>query len=120
MSLALIRLWLIYVLGFICEKLKEANFHENFKEFLKQEIQHPEIMNNILQLVLLIKKQSKHSIVFYSVFLIWKKIFYLGNFLTEEQLHEYRPILENIRVSQNCGGRNLVDRTLEIIQNELK
>lgn len=64
MSLALIRFWFIYVLGFICEKLKEANFHENFKEFLKQEIQHPEIMNNILQLVLLIKKQSKDSIIF--------------------------------------------------------
>jgi len=47
-------------------------------------------------------------------------ILYLDNFLTIEQLHEYKPLLENIRVSQNCGGRRLIDRTLAVIQNELE
>ncbi|CAF3308573.1 unnamed protein product [Rotaria socialis] len=99
---ALIALNIILMLanGFVCEKLKEANFHDNLKEFLKQEIQHPEVFNNILQLILLIKKQN--------------------NFLTAEQLHEYKPLLENSRIGQNCDGRRLIDRTLDIIQNELK
>ncbi|CAF0788502.1 unnamed protein product [Rotaria sordida] len=99
---ALIALNIILMLAnaFICEKLKEANCHENVKEFLKQEIQYSEIINNVLQLIHLIKKQN--------------------NFLTIEQLHEYKPLLENIRISQNCGGRRLIDRTLAIIQNELE
>ncbi|CAF0913504.1 unnamed protein product [Rotaria sp. Silwood1] len=91
---ALIALNIIFMLA------NEANCHENIKEFLKQEIQYPEIINNILQLIHLIKKQN--------------------NFLTEEQLHEYKPLLENIRISQNCGGRSLIDRTLAVIQNELE
>jgi hypothetical protein len=51
-------------LALICEKLQEANFHENIKEFLKQEIPNPEIINNILQLIHLIKKQSKKKFDF--------------------------------------------------------
>ncbi|CAF0975227.1 unnamed protein product [Adineta steineri] len=99
---ALIALNIIMMLNnsLICEKLKEANCHENIKEFLKQDFQHPEIINNILQLIHLMKKQK--------------------NFLTIEQLHEYKPLLENIRNSQTCSGKTLIDRTLEIIQNELE
>jgi hypothetical protein len=52
----------LFFVEFICEKLKEANCHENIKEFLQQEIQQLEILNNILQLIHLIKKQSKHRI----------------------------------------------------------
>jgi len=54
----------LFFLEFICEKLQEAKFHENIKEFLKQEIQNPEIINNILQLIHLIKKQSKKNSIF--------------------------------------------------------
>ena len=45
-------------LASICEKLKDANFHENIKAFLQQEVEQPEIINNLLQLIHLIKKQS--------------------------------------------------------------
>ena len=43
----------------ICQKLKEANFHENLKAFLREEVEHPEMMNNFLQLIHLIKKQGE-------------------------------------------------------------
>ena len=46
--------------------------------------------------------------------------FFAANFLTTEQLHEYKPLLENIRISQNCNGRQLIDRTLAVIQSELE
>ncbi|CAF0834991.1 unnamed protein product [Adineta ricciae] len=99
---ALIALNIIMMLATqsICEKLQEANFHDNFKEFLKQDIQHAEVVNNILQLIHLIKRQK--------------------NFLTNEQLHEYKPLLEDLRSKQNCAGKGLVDRTLEILTNELE
>jgi len=84
----------------ICQKLKEANFHENLKSFLQQEVEHPEMMNNFLQLIHLIKKQP--------------------NLLSQNELHEYKSLLENLRVSQNCGGRRILDRTLTIIQNEIE
>ena len=48
-----------FSLASICEKLKEANCHENIKAFLQQEVEHPEVINNLLQLIHLIKKQSQ-------------------------------------------------------------
>lgn len=84
----------------ICEKLKEANCHENLKAFFQQDIQHAEIINNLLQLIHLIRKQK--------------------NFLTNDQLKEYKALLINIRDNQNCNAKVLIDRTLDILQNELE
>ena len=44
----------------------------------------------------------------------------LENFLTNEQLHEYKPLLEDLRSKQNCGGKELIDRALEVLTNELE
>lgn len=105
-----------FVLALICQKLKDADCHENLKEFLRQDVQHAEIINNILQLIHLIKKQSKYSLLSSSEF---QRVLFplLAEFLTKEQLQEYKPLLEHIGSSQNCAGRQLIDRTIAIIEN---
>lgn len=95
----------------------EANCHDNIKEFLGQEIQHPEIINNVLQLIHLIKKQSNQSFPTLSQL---SNIDFLEEFLTKEQLQEYKPLLEHIGASQNCAGRRLIDRTIAVIQDEVE
>ena len=105
----------------ICQKLKEANFHENLKAFLREEVEHPEMMNNFLQLIHLIKKQGS---VYSNPLLCPHRLTFsplcLAHLLTKDELHEYKSLLENLRVSQNCGGRRILDRTLTVIQNELE
>ncbi|CAF1116409.1 unnamed protein product, partial [Didymodactylos carnosus] len=65
------------------QKLIEANFHESVKQFLNQDIQHDEVINNILQMIHLVQKYDQ--------------------FLTSEQILEYGPLLQKLRASQNSS-----------------
>jgi len=111
--------FVLFFVDMICEKLKEANCHENLKAFFQQDIQHAEIINNLLQLIHLMRKQS-------SIFvLVQEQIrinfsFFVENLLTNDQLKEYKPLLINIRSKQNSNGQALIDRTLEVLQNEIE
>jgi hypothetical protein len=105
-------------------KLLDAKCHEHFKEFLQQKIEHAEIINNILQLIHLMKKQSrkkkkrKISNNQDEIDRIFVFVCRLEHFLTDEQLNEYKPLLETMRINQNCHGKRLIDRTLTVLQNE--
>ena len=66
----------------------------------------------------LIKKQSKDETIGFDNLEIHNTR-HLDDFLTTGQILEYKPLLKNIRVSQNCGDRRLIDQVLATIENVL-